>query len=754
MNKKKNKLKTSTNKEILAISRFLVFLILIVFIIRLFQLQILDAFNYRDKGNNISQIGRVVEPKRGEIVDRNGKVIAVSNEVDSLYLLQATTEDKSKEAELLISDDVNFSKLSLEERDRYLRDASLPIYKLSEIDRVAQILSITSDEIIKQIDTGREAFIYRALTKSQKEQIEALNLPYLQIMKINDRNYPNNELFSSVVGFIDQDGSPNGGLESYYDKELRGTKGYSEFYKAIQGTEIPFINNQKISSVDGHNLKTTLNVDLQNIVSKYMREVVSDKTPMNAIAILSDPNTGEILAMESYPTFNPNSPRDLSSEIDKKYLKYLEQDKHTEYMLSKWNNKAVSMKYDPGSVYKMATAAIVLEADNNLKNTVFTDNGYIELAPGVVIRSWRYWNPHGPQNLKEGFKNSSNPIFVQFARAIGKEKYIEYAKAFNFGKKSGIDLPREVEGFYPKDANISDVDFGTLSYGHYLNVNATQMVASMNSLVNGGKYYKPYVVSEIYDNNGDSIKKIENEYISNVVSEETSKEMLEYLEYAADAYGLNTNENIKIGAKTGTTVKYKTESIFPKETFGDEGSVIATIYSVYPASNPKYSLYLMFDEPLNIKYSSDITVGIAKKILTDIAQLENSVPKDVKDISEYLEVPDLTGKTVEEAIKIAEDLSLELESSQEIGRFHIVESQYPEKGNKITEGMPIKITTENKIKVPDVTGYEVNELIELFKINKIKYKILGEGTVVDSQSIQAQEIIDINTTVEITTKEK
>lgn len=745
-NKQKNK-KLKTNEKIFLVLLFLAFL-LIIYTIRLFSLQIIDKNNYKEKGNNVSLIGRTIKPDRGKIYDRNDKPLALSQKVESLYMLNVVSKEESQKATNAINNQAYFDKLSQEEKDKILNTASLAVYTDEEISKIASILEIDESYIYDFIKNNKEDYLYESLNKFQKEQLQLLDLPYLLFLKQDNRYYPNHEVLSNTLGFIDQDGKANYGLEKYYDEILSGEEGYREFFKALRGTEIPYTKDKNINTKEANDLRTSIDIEFQKIIHDQLTKVMYKFKPMYITAIVSNPNNGEILAVESLPSFDANNPRKLDSEIDSMFLKNIKISE-SDYLLSKWNNRAVSNQYEPGSTFKTITAALALETHPEISNKVYEDNGFYQLAPGVVIKSWRYWDPHGPQNLREAFKNSSNPVFVQVAKDIGKENFVKYSKAFRFGEKSGIDLPNEVEGNFPKNSNISDVDFGTLSYGHYLNVNPVQLVAALNSVVNGGKYYKPHIGQAVLDKEGKVLYEIGQEYKNRTISESTSKEINEYMSYTATEFDLN-NDGYEFGAKTGTTVKYKSDSIFDSNNqFSDN---IASLYVTYPAKNPEISLLLVIDEPLT-NDTHTLTIGMAKEIMANIIDRKSNTKKD-SNKSDIVKIPDLIGKTVVEAKEELDKIGLESFIESDIGDYHLVSDQYPSKGNMIENSSTIELKSDGDIRVPNLINMDIDDALKLLESNNIEYELKDKNKYIKSQSVDSGEILNKGSKLVITSKEK
>lgn len=685
-------------------------------------------------------IGETIKPKRGNILDRNNNPLAITQNIESLYLLPVTSKEKSEEADKIRLDIESFNKLSKKEQEYYTKLSSIPIYEDEDIEKISKILNLDSESLFDMVENGREGYIYRSLNRAQKSQIELLNLNYLVFVSQNDRYYPNGEILSSTLGFLEEDGQANYGLEKQYDELLSGIAGYKEYFKAIQGTEIPYTKNKSYEPKDAKNLVTSIDINLQKILYNRLKEAFFDLTPYSITAVLSDPNNGEILAIENLPSFDANSPRSFNKDIDEIVLKSLDQDEKSDYLVSRWNNDAVSMQYEPGSVYKIITSAIALESENSLKNKIYDDQGYYQIGDDAIIKSWRYWDPFGPQNLKEAFKNSSNPVYAQIAEDISKARYIEYAQPFRLGILSGIDLPNEAQGFYPKDTSLSDVDYGTLSFGYYTTVNPVQFIATLNSTVNGGNYYKPHIGSKITDKNGHVIYEIDSEYKGKTISVSTSKEINEYMEYTAEDYGLNTEE-LKFGAKTGTAYKNQLENPLRDDT-KDNIDARTSIYVTYPASNPKYSLLVVVDEPLNKTTSSTTSLPVAKNIMYDVVAYDQENSNIINNDKELVQIPDVTNKTIEEAIRILEDVNLRVNIDGEYGKYHIVNAQYPTTNNSIEINSVIKLQTNNSISMPNLIGMDLDEAKKILEENYIKYITEGEGKKVIKQSENPNDIIN------------
>lgn len=754
--KKNNKNKRlNTNGRIKILIYCLAFFVL-VYLIRLIRLQIFDVYGYSKKGDKISKIESITSPPRGNIFDSEGRPLAINQNIDNVYLMKVTTEAKRNQALEIINDGKRFSKLSQEEKDAYLEISDLPVYTEEEISKLANILQIDEKEIYKFINKGEEGYIYKAATNSIKENIKVLDLDYISFKSEYVRYYPNHEIFAKVLGFVDSNDGANYGLEAYYNDILSGQKGYKEFYKALRGTGIPFETGQSIESKEALNLVTSLNEDYQKLVYNALKRSFLNEKPQKITALLMDPNSGEVLAQESIPTFDANDPRALNSEIDKIFINSLDSKNVQNYMIGRWMNEAASMTYEPGSVFKSITAAIGLESTDTVEKKTYICKGYQEIAPGVIINCFRYWDPHGVQSLKEAFYNSCNPSFVQMIWEIGREKFVEYGSALRFGMKTGIDLPMEYTGSFPKDTNISDVDFAPMSYGHSLSVTPIQILSALNATVNGGTYYQPHLVKKITNREGNSIFEYRLDSSNRVLSEQSSKTMREMYENNASTNPVLIKTGLKLGIKTGTTKKVVSSNpLKPDDGFYEKN--FASIFMAYPADAPKYTLLVILDEPLYNPMGVQSALNAAAEIMSGVAKIDNKGVGNKVETNERTSLPDLKGLTLKEAENVLAISGFSYKAAANMKANHVVAKQYPEAGSIVEKNVQIELSQDSKshkIKMPEVIGMETKDAQALLNTLGIKHQLLGQGSVIIDQAIKANQIFEESQTVDLTLGEE
>lgn len=744
-----------TNKKI----RFFIYFMAILFFIYIFRLaylQIFDVNMYRVKGDKQIITKEIVLQDRGTIYDRNKKPLAANLQYNTAYISKAITKnqkEKLKEEELYISKK-NRSKMYLLEK--YEAKTSLPEYSQDEVEKVASILEIDEKTILDNLKKGVSGPIAFKVDEKKKKAVEDLNLGYISFYNESERYYPGKDIGAPLIGFT-EGGKGRYGLEKQYDQILSGKNGYAEFYKAVGGTRLPFEASKRIDGTKAKSIVTTIDEEVQKFVHDKLMDLFTESKPMYATAIVSDPNTGEILAMESLPSFNANDPRSLNSDIDKLFLQYLEEDKVDNYVVDRWNNYNISSIYEPGSTFKSITASIALDSNRTIEQNSYNCTGRVEISPGVWISCWRPQEPHGHQNIMEAFSNSCNPAFVGIINDIGKEEFANYGNAFKFGQKTGIDLPNEVAGRFPTDENISDVDFRPMAYGHSLSTTPIQELAALNATINGGVYYRPHLLKSIVDENGKEISKYAPEGVARVISEQTSETMRKYYENNSKNSIYYEQDELRIGNKTGTTVVKNSKNIFDdsEPTDPDEpiNYNIISNFAMYPSNAPKYSLLVLMAYPVensNSGYLSSFILDVFNKMeVTDINKSSANVTE-----KELIKVADLKGLSIIEAKDQLRKKGLSLAYDRNnMTDYNIITEQSPISDGYIEQGANITVISVDpeEIVVPKLVGMNTEEAIKLLNENKLKFEIIGQGDKIIEQKPLAMSKLNKDEKIKITT---
>lgn len=569
----------------------------ITLIVRLIVINQRDGASYSRIVLNQQQYNsRTVDFKRGDILDRNGTVLATSQ---------------------LVYDVILDPKSLLEHQEKV--DPTIAFLKeMAEVEpeTVKAVLSTSPNSQYKVIKKGLTYDQAKEFEKAYNDEKGHPNLEGLRLEERYQRTYPYDTLACDVIGFASGDNRGSCGLEASYNKTLNGINGRTFGYA---GNEISDYMVSK-DPVDGSSIVTTLDVNLQSIVEKHIKSFNSlletegedgkKAGSLNTAVIIMNPNNGEILAEASYPTFNLNKPDDLSAFYTEEQLKEMDDEQKNQFMNQLWNNFCVSGTYEPGSTVKPFTVAAGLESGAVKGDETYECLGALQVDEHLIHCHNR--GGHGTLNVEEAVAQSCNVSLMHMAEAIGPEYFSKYQHIFGFGEYTNIDLPGEGDTsgllYAAKDMKASDL--ATNSFGQNFNVTMTQMTAGFASLINGGNYYRPHVVKEIRDSNDNLRESTEQMVEKKTVSKATSDKIREYTEAVVE-YGTGTNAQIEgysIGGKTGTAEK------LPR----GNGNYIISFIGYAPIDNPQVLIYVLIDEPnVGSQENSALVTGLAHDIMEE-----------------------------------------------------------------------------------------------------------------------------------------
>lgn len=558
--------------------------------------------------------------KRGQIQDRNGTILAYSEKVYNLILDPKTVLSDSKYKDPTLNALVQCFGLNRSDLESILASKSNSQYE-------KLLKELTSDEI--------KGF--------QDMMADTKNNPDIKGVWFEDsyiRNYPFNTLACDVIGFASAVNGGELGLESYYNDELSGTDGMSYSYV---GENLEVQTNGK-KAVDGNNIVTTIDYKVQSVIEQKVKALNAERPSKSTAVIAMDPNSGEILAMVNYPSFDLNNPRDLTKIYTAEELSGMSDVDMTNAMYALWNNYCVSDIYEPGSTFKVFTEAEALEEGVTYDGDTFNCKGYEEVSGETIkchVSSSK--GSHGIITLADALAQSCNPAMIQLSSRLGGKKMAAYQIQLGFGSRTGIDLPGEEAGLI-KSSNMTALDAACNSFGQNLNVNMVQMAAAFSSVVNGGNYYQPHVVKRIEKSTGEVVKNIEPTLVRYTVTKNTSDLMRKYLKNAVDN-GLVKKAGVtgySIGGKTGTAQKQ------PRS----ENKWVVSYIGCAPMDDPQIVLYIVIDEA----YGTNGTGGSTN----DALNLTHDIYEEIlpylnvyKDISE--EPQDTSDSPVESTVQVPEN---------------------------------------------------------------------------------------------------
>ncbi len=664
---------------------------------QLFSLQILQSERLQ-RGAVSQQLSDItISPNRGQIYDANMSILALTREVCTVIMSPKNIQNE--ETRIMIADEL--SAMLGVDRNKLYEQASdeKSQYKVVK----AKIDKSVGDSFIDWVQEKGLNAVFRVVTDYKRE-------------------YPMNNLLSSVLGFVGSDNLAKEGLEVKYDEVLSGTPGRLVTALNAWGDELPtrLPYENTVDAEDGYSLVLTVDQNIQQVVEKYLEEAIGEYAAKNrGAAIVMDVQTGAILAMATKKDYNPNDYLTIADPDVAAQIALLSGDEQAAAVVKarneQYRNKAVSDFYEPGSVFKTVTASIGLEEGLVSEDSRFTCVGYYSL-PGVKpMRCHVYPNNHGSQNFVQAIANSCNPVFMTLGNQIGAHLFYKYYTGFGFTERTGIDLlgePLVSAGLYHHEEAIKPVDLATSSIGQTFKVTPLQMVTALSAIANGGNLMQPYIVQQVIDSNGNVVSNAEPKVKRQVISADTSKRMAAMLENAV-AGGAIRNAYVsgyRVAGKTGTSEK--TEMKDDNDPTGQDVEVVASFGGFAPADNPQVAVLVMVDEP-NKKSGGAVAAPVAKKILENILPYLGIEPRYTeKELAELnLTVPRVTSMTTAEAENSLKSKSLK---SQVVGSGATVVRQVPEAGTSIPKDGTIWLYTDETpaetATVPDLREKTVSQV--------------------------------------------
>lgn len=537
---------------------------------------------YQNKAYEQQTRDRLITPKRGSILDRNGVGMAVTESVSSVSVIHAQIKDKEATATAL-----------------------------------SEILELDYDDVLEDIE--ERVALKRIKTKVDNEtaaEIRALELPGVMIDEDIERTYPYCTLAANVIGFVGKDNQGIIGLESKYEDYLKGKAGKILTQTDSKGLRVSDAE-ERVEPISGDNLVTSIDVVIQQYAEQEIKAAVEAKGAKSGLIIVMNPQNGEIYAMANYPTFDLNEPFTINDpELAKAWDTFTSEEKN-DYLNRMWRNKAINDTYEPGSTFKIVTASAGLEEGVITPDSPFTCTGSMTVG-GRQIKCWRYPRTHGEQTFAQGVRNSCNPVFMQVAERIGADKFHEYMIKFGFNEKTGIDLNGEAVGILHKKDDIGPVELATMSFGQTFQITPIQLLRAAAAVVNGGRLITPHFAVKTIDDDGFTQKVFEWPDGGMAISEETSEKMRAILEsVVAEGTGNKAQvDGYRIGGKTATSQKLPRGS----------GKYIASFMSFAPADKPMVMALVLIDEPQGVYYGGTVAGPVMKDLLSNILPYLN-IPK-------------------------------------------------------------------------------------------------------------------------------
>lgn len=776
----------------------------------LYNIQIKNGAMFRQYAAAQQLLDSSIPATRGEIYDASGITLASTSVVwtlwadpsysSALYISHTDEEtgqttktlDETACAEicrqltlrLLSGDGISLDTVD-ESSEPYRTQYEAVRAALTKLDSQYQVLATKVNNAVK---LSIESYVSQ-YNKTHKKATETTRKGRISISaaKSFQRNYPYGAFAAAVLGFTDADGIGTYGLEKSYQSVLAGTDGRMITLRNAYGNAIADENATTFAAKDGANLVLSLDVNVQEVVERYLNEAIAANTVENrGCAIVMDVNTGAILAMASKPDFDPNDP--LSYEANLAYLNELvraepelygiylknedgsfvtdekgnkildpEADYSGYFRDIQWKNKTITELYYPGSVFKVITAAMGLDAGQAALGTTLNCSGAYTVAKQTYHCAGR--KSHGAQNMAQALRNSCNIYFIQLGQRLGPQAFYDYFDAFGFTERTGVDLPSET-GFmqYYTAKGLGEVQLASSSFGQAMAITPLQMCTALSAAVNGGYLVTPHVVDKITDQNGNVIQEIGANVRRQVISESASQAVRYIMEHEVGdgtLTGGGSNAYVagyRISGKSGTSEQLNMD----RRADGDYKKV-ASFAAVLPAEDPEILVYVMLDDPNNARtdYSSVLAAPVVGNIISEIAPYLGIHTDGVDRSGTMVKVPNLISKewsNAQVSLNI-KGLSHQLMESETDQTAALVTYQYPRAGTEVAYGTTVYLYTDtyegSRTQVPDVSGKSADFARQMLAAAGLNCVAEGSGTV-QSQSVPAGESVQRGTIVTIT----
>ena len=573
------------------------------------------------------------------------------------------------------------------------------------------------------------------------------------------RYYPYDNLASNLIGFCGTDNQGLWGLELYWENELAGTPGKIVAAKDVSSDLVPDKEGTYVPAENGSNLTLTLDLNIQTIVEKYLKQAVIENDCKNGgSVIIMNPKNGDVLAMASYPDYNLNTPFEPNEELAPTWDTLSSSEKNA--ALNKmWRNRNVSDGYEPGSPFKTITAAIGLE-----EGVVDTDtqNDFIcrgkEIINSVEIKCWRDRSTHGSQSLRNALENSCNPALMQLGNRIGAETLYKYYAAFGFFSNTGI--PTSGESSIPSNfwnlENVGPIELATMSFGQRFTITPIQLVTAISALANDGVLMQPRIVKQIENSDTHAITTIDPVTVRQVVSKETADKVINMLESVV------TDGTGGYGKVTGYSIAGKTGTSEPNPAHPEDGYV-ASYVAIAPAQDPEVVILVALYNPKGSSHQGGQIAGpVVSQILTEVLPYLN-IPSDYVDSSTSStelvtkHLPDVRNKTIAQAKSDLEKLGFSCNISAS-DTSKLVSDQVPKPGTELLEGACINLYSSDSEarlsqEVPDLKGKSVSQARNMLKARNLNIRVSGSGTIL-SQDPMAGTLVEEGTVVNVTLQQE
>lgn len=695
---------------------------------RLWYLQIHEYDFYAQRAAGQQLRDSVVPAPRGDILDANGTPLAVSA---SCWTIRAVPREMA---------------------DEDVAEAAAALTQILELDE-ADVLEKLSQR------KSNDALLKRRVNQETADAVRAACLENdwqgILILQDTKRWYPEGDFAASLLGFTNVDNQGVAGLELEYNSLLTGQDGRVLSAKNAWGYDMPTDYDTYVEPVQGNSLKLTVDANIQHYLENYLSAAVKEySVSARGVGIVMEVDTGRILAISTKPDYDPNEPRVIQDEALRAQVDSLTGEERAQALTlaqqTQWRNKAVSDLYEPGSVFKLITAAAALDAGVvTTGDSFFCGESYG--VSGVHFHCANR-NQHGPQNLAQALQNSCNQSFIQIGQRLGKEAFCDYFAAFGLREATGIDLPAEPakSEFYTAD-RMGPVELASCAFGQSSKITPIQVITAVSAIVNGGKLMQPYVVEQVVSPQGDVVQQTEPTVKRQVISEEASATMRQLMQSVVQEGG-GKNAYVAgyaVGGKSGTSQKLDSE---------DEKARVASFIGVAPIEDPRIAVLIVLDEPHTYTSSGGTLAGpVVARVIEDTLEYYDTPRRYTPAEKERMEasIPDTAGKNTEHAVAQLQENGF---AGKVLGGGDSVVEQYPAAGQTMPRGSTVLLYTEEGMEllatqVPATDGQSLTQVqanLQGAGLNLVAVgAVQSEDAVAVGQNLKAGESAAMGTAVTV-----
>ena len=634
-------------------------------VVKLFFIQVISGPEYQQKAMDQWTRDIPVPSRRGIIYDRNGKELVTNAPAYQIYVRPVEVLDKEETA-----------------------------YILSEM------LDMDKDGLLVKLNTKKDTILIKQKVDSDLvTELREKDLKGLIYIDESKRFYTQSNFASHILGFTNYDNQGQDGVEITFEKYLNGFPGRDIKMTDSFGRELPGSDRKYYEPQDGLNLILTIDEVIQHFTEKAIENALIENKARNAMAIVMEPKTGDILSMAIKPDYDNNNPRKIPEEHIDEWNNLTSKEQY-DLLFKTWRNPVISDNYEPGSTFKIITSAAGLEEGVVKVDDKFFCSGFVEVG-GHRLKCWRYYRPHGSETFVEGVQNSCNPVFIEVAQRLGKEKFYKYIKGFGFGTTTNIKLLGEASGIVRNINAIGPVELANIAFGQGISITPIQLVTAAAAVINDGYLMEPRIAKKLIDEDGNTVHDFQPRMLRQVISKDTSKLMREILESVVnDGSGAGAYlPGYKVGGKTGTAQKAEGGRYV-------EGKYVSSFLAFAPANDPKLVVLVVIDEPTAGSYYGGVIASpVVKSILSDSLRYLDVKPQYTEEEAKLLMkdkviVPEVRNISLREAKKVLTQSKLRYRLEEEQGEptdDSLIIDQTPRADSKVDEGTIVILYAKPKI---------------------------------------------------------